>query len=536
MTSISTILGDIKNRPALLSFLLIATLVASLCFAFMPRWASNDDAVMSMIAHGYGTAAHGSTHLVMSNVLWGYLVRAIPSINGVLGYSIATLAVLVVAGWTILYFLLRLGAGYLVGLLAVALLIARPTVFPQYTINAGLLTIAAIIGWQVYARLGGIGYLVAASLLAFFGYLIRDKEFFLVLAVALPLLPWRALLDRRQMQTAFLLLGLAIIAATVFDRWSYSAHEWRLFLEISPDWTPFADFVDYGAGELLKRHPEILARHGYSPNDINLISNWFFADPHIANPKSLNSMLAELGPRTKLGFQSGLAGIKALFDPVLIPMLLLALLILALIPRWKAAIAWVIFLAALFAVGAMGRPGILRIYVPLLGLLLFAPLVIGKFIEGSRQKIAAMILFAACIGNAYTLTAHALISRQWIQQIQIDIHGFPIGPIVSWGQSFPFELAYPVLGNNIDSRNIRFYGLAFFSHAPFSVARTEQMAGRGVLERLRSQAGIPIIASPEKLEMLSLYCAEHLNVKLQGVIKYQTSWITIQQARCVTDQ
>lgn len=43
-----------------------------------------------------GLAAYGSSHLIFSNVLWGYLVRAIPAINGVLGYSLATMGVLLV--------------------------------------------------------------------------------------------------------------------------------------------------------------------------------------------------------------------------------------------------------------------------------------------------------------------------------------------------------------------------------------------------------------------------------------------------------
>ena len=534
LTDVTSLMRSLKDHSALLSFLLVALFVVSLCVVFVPRWATNDDAAMSMIAHGYGLAAYGSPQLIFSNVLWGYLVRAIPPINGVLGYSLATMAVLLAFGWATLYFLIRLGAGYLLGLLAVALLIALPTLMPQFTVNAGLLTVAAVIGWQAHARLGGIVSLVIACLLAFFGYLIRGQECLLVLGVALPFLPWRELWERRQMQIAFLLLGVAIASAAVFDRWSYSGPEWQHFLELNPARGSLGDFLNFGAGEHLKQRPEIMARHGYSQNDIDLVVNFFSVDPQLADPQSLNAMLAELGPipMQEGSVRSGFVAIKALFSPMLLPILVSALLLLVLLPRWPVALAWILCMAALFAMGVMGRPGILRVYVPLMSLLLLAPLVLGQVKQGVRQRMVTLTLVAACVGSAYLFIPAALVSKHWTQQVQSDIHGLPAGPVVSWAQSFPYELAFPVLANDLDSRNIRFYGLDSFTQAPFSVANAEQTAGRGMLERLRTAAGIPIVATPKRLETLRIYCREHLNGQLQLITAYQTRSFTVQQVRC----
>lgn len=524
-----------KDRPALFSFLLIAAFVISLCLAFVPCWERNDDIAMSMIAHGYGLAAYGSPHLVFSNVLWGYVVRAIPTVNGVLGYSLATMGVLLVAGWAILYFLIRLGAGYLIGLLAASLLIALPTLIPQFTVNAGLMTVAAIIGWQVHARLGGLGSLVAACVLAFCGYLIRAQEFFLVLGVALPFLPWRALRERRQMQIAFLLLGVAIASATALDRWSYSGVEWQPFKEFNSVRIPI---TDYRAGEHLKQRPEIMASHGYSRNDIDLLENWFFVDPQIADPKSLNAMLAELGPlpMQEGGIQSGFEAIKALFSPMLLSLILSATFLFILLPRWSVALAWVLCLAALFAMGVMGRPGILRVYIPLVSLLFVFPLVVGKYREGIRPWMVTVTLLLAWVGSAYLYIPAALVSKQWTQQVRNDIQGLPVGPIVIWGGGeFPFELAFPVLAHDFNSRNIKFYGLDSFTLAPFSVASTEQQAGRGLLERLQTEPGVPIIASPKTLGMLRIYCSERLKGQLRGLSTYQSRSLTVRQVRCTTD-
>ena len=487
---------------------------------------------MSMIAHGYGLAAYGSPQLVFSNVLWGYLVRAIPAINGVLGYSLATVAVLLMFGWATLYFLLQLGVRYLLCLLVVVLLIAQPVLIQQFTVNAGLLTVAAVIGWQVFARNGGIGSLVTACLLAFCAYLIRSNEFLLVLGVALPFLPWRALREQRPMQIAFLLLGTAIVCASAFDLWSYSGPEWQQFFELNSVRIPF---TDYGAGEHLKQHPEIISQYGYSQNDINLIANYFFVDPQIAQPKTLDSMLAQLGPLAiqEGGVQSGIEAIKALFGPVLLPLVVSAVLLLVLMPRWPVVLAWVLCLAALFAMGAIGRPGVVRVYVPVISLLLIAPFVAGKkYSKSTRQWMVNLTLVIACIGHAYLLVPSALATQQWTRQIQRDAHGLPTGPIVSWGNSFPFELVFPVLANDLNSRSIMFYGLDSFTHAPFSVASTEQHKGRGMIERLKSEDGIPIIITPKKLEMLRIYCIERLKGRLLNKITYQFSWLSVQQVRC----
>lgn len=531
MASISAFLRNLKCHPAFLAFLFVAILIFSLCIAFNPRWATNDDVAMSMIAHGYGLAAYGSPNLVSSNVLWGFLVRAIPSINGVLGYSLATLASLLVFGWATLYFLLLLGAGLLPGLLAISLLIAQPTLISQFTVNAGLLTAAAVIGWQVYARLGGIGNLVAACLFAFFGYLIRDKEFLLVLGVALPFLPWRALREQRQMQIAFLFLSVAIASAAAFDRWSYSGTEWQHFHEMNPI---RASVIDFGASKYLKQRPSLITRYGYSQNDINLLQNWFFVDPQISDPKTVNAMLDELGPLPlqKGSIQSGFVAIKAFISPLLLPLFLSALLLFALMPRWSVAFVWLFCIGALFAIGVTGRPGVLRIYIPLLSLLLVAPLMFEKYREGARQWLTTLILITTCVGTAYMLITDSRISRQLSQQVQSDILGLPTGTIVSWAEDFPFELAFPVFASDISSHNIRLYGLDSFTFAPFSVARTEQTAGRGILERLRTATGIQIIASPRRLEMLSIYCREHLSGRLRGYTTYQTRSLAVQQVRC----
>lgn len=225
------------------SFAAAAIFIFLLCFLFDPRWETNDDVGMSMVAHGYGIAAIGSPNLIFSNVLWGHLVRLIPEINGVLGYSIATLSVLVFVGTVLIYGLCRLGLGCVTAFSVLVLILARPVLFPQFTINAGLLMVGAIICWSLFERQNDKRVLVVGCLLAFCSYLVRSQEFLLVLIVALPLLPWRILLLQRAPKIAVLALVSAIAISAVIDHQAYLGSEWKSYNELNPVRAPFTDLI-----------------------------------------------------------------------------------------------------------------------------------------------------------------------------------------------------------------------------------------------------------------------------------------------------
>lgn len=498
---------------------------------FVPRWEQNDDVCMSMAAHGYGLAAYGSPNLLYSNVLWGHLVRVLPTINGVLGYSLATMAVLLVAGWAILYFLLRLGAGYLLGLLAVTLVMARPILFPQFTLNAGLVTVAAVIGWRVYARFQDRSSLWFACLLAFAGYLIRIHEFLLVLAIAFPLLPWQAIRRQRSMQIAFALLAGAITFAAILDHWAYSGPEWKTCKALHK---AIPSISDSGGAQYIKQRPDILARHGYSLNDMELIDSKFYMDPALADPKILTAMSAELGPlfKQKGRIQLGFEAFKGLATSMLLPLVLAGIFLLGILFRRSVALAWGILLSALFVIGIVFRPGVFHVNFPLVSLLLVAPLAFGP-VKGIRRWMTLAVLFAACIGNAYVLVPQSEFSKRVMERAQKDARFFPPETLFSWGGTFPVQLIFPVLSNDLHFRNIRWYSINSFTDAPYSVATADKKAGRGMLDLWRTEKGISVIDSPLTLR-LSAYCQERCHGHLQGATIRKMPIISVQRIRCVT--
>lgn len=96
-------------------------------------------------------------------------------IDGILGYSIATLLWMTLASGATAYFLLRLGASPIVALFAVILMFMRPILMPQI---AGSLGRARPVG-QFLLRI------CSQSCRRMLAFLIRDLELTLIVAVAL---------------------------------------------------------------------------------------------------------------------------------------------------------------------------------------------------------------------------------------------------------------------------------------------------------------------------------------------------------------
>lgn len=512
------------------SLAIAAAFVLSLCLVFEPRWETNDDVAMSMVAHGYGVAAFGSPNLIFSNVLWGYLVRAIPPINGTLGYSIATLGVLITVGAIVLFGLYRLGAGYIAALSVLVLLLVRPVLFPQFTLNSGLLLVGAIICSHLFARHNYWQALLIGCLLAFSSWLVRSNEFLLVLLVALPLLPWGTLLRRRFSQVSLLALILVIAVSTVIDHKAYQGPQWKAFNELNPVRTPFTDF---GADELLKKRPDILGRYGFSTNDIDLIREWFFADPAITNPQALRAMLAELGPLPTQGnsVAKGWDGIQTLWDLKLLPFVLAALLLALLRPSWQVTASWGLFIAGVFAMGLSGRPGIIRVYVPLVCLLVIATFLTWQFSDWRNRLGTAVLLVAAILNTSLVFTESKTIQIT-SEQAREGLDAFPRNPVVIWGIGFPLEAVYPVMGASPPAMSLRFYGLGAFTLAPFSVAFTERQQGRGMIDLLVKETGIPVVAIPKCLRYLETYCRERLHGEMTELSARQYGTIVVRVLRC----
>ena len=516
-------------------------LVFLLCSISSPIFETNDDVHLSMIAHGYGIATGGSPRLVYSNVLWGYFIRLVPQIWGVPGYSLITLGILVVVGAVVIRSVLATGIGIAGAIAVLTLIVARPVLIPQYTINAGLLMVAAVVCWHRFDKQesGGRLALCAGCLLAYCSFLVRSQAFLLVLGVALPLLPWRSLWLRRDAKVALILLMVAIAASSIVDHFAYQGAEWTQFNSFNAVRIPYND---YGAAEHLKDRPEILRRYGYSPNDVDLIADWFFEDPKIADPEKLRSMLRELGP---LAFQAGSLekawkGISELgSSDKLLPIVLAAVLLAVMRPRWRIVGVWCLCLGALYTLGLLGRPGVTRVYVPLVGLLLLVPFLDegAVLLDGTKVRRWTVIgvVLVASFFNAQTVLGESRGLRSWSEDVRAGLGHFPSDGVVVWGGNFPYEAVYPVLGSSPNFRNLHLYLLDDFTLAPYSVATAARASGNGFLDQLVDERGVPVVVNDYGAALLETYCRDNLHGIFDVLVNRNYGQVWVTTFRCRVD-
>ncbi|WP_455921241.1 hypothetical protein [Pseudomonas putida] len=515
-----------------------AVFILLLCFYFQPRWETNDDVGMSMVAHGYGIASSGSPYLVFSNILWGFIVRLMPSVNGMLGYTVATYATLLCVGGALVWGLARNRLGWLVAAGLLLLLLIRPVLIPQFTINAGLLALVSVICFTVYGDSRHRTTLLVGCAFAYLGYLVRSQECVLVLFVGLPLLPWRIIKQERFAQIALISLLCLMAASSALDYWCYQSGEWRAFNE----WNPVrAQITDFGAGQNLLARPDVLQKHGFTSNDISLIGVWFFVDPAITNPAVVKSMLAEAGFLPALPDVLGnlKAGFSGFSSDVLLYLVVAAASLYALWPSRRICWVLALFLIAIAAMAVAGRPGVMRVYLPLVSLLILAPLLANGMAsmrrEGVKGVIAIAVIYGAAGLNAAAVASQSRALAVHDAEIKRGLVGFPGETVVSWGAMFPYESAYPVKLKQAEASWLKFYSLGAFTLAPFSRAYALEHSNLGFINRLQASAGIALVANPAQIGVLTVYCHERLGGTLESLGSQAYGAVNLTRYRCVPE-
>jgi hypothetical protein len=535
-------INSLKNKPLLFEFFISTVYILALGLLFEPRWETNDDVAMSMVAHGYGIAKVGMPNLIFSNVLWGYLIRAIPPINGILGYSIATIGVSLVFGTLLLHALRRLGLGWRVALPLFSLIITRPVLFPQFTINAGLLTVGAVVCFHLYGKIGSKRSFLIGCVLAFLGYLIRSEEFLLVLFISCPLIPFEIYHKDPLFKRFSFILLVAITCAVLINYHAYQSEAWQAFRSLNIARAPI---TDYGADALLKVNPEILAKHGYSNNDIDLLASWFFVDSGLANPASLSAMIKELGPlpASTQSLVNIYLALEVLIKQALLPLFLTALVLCIIFPSRRLFLMWALAFFALLILAVMGRPGIVRVYIPMFSLLVIAPFLLSVSEPLRLQKILHHLLLFGVLGTAGILNSISVFSESKASQmhssaVRQDLIHLSEDTVVVWGPSFPFEDLYPSMKSWKPSMSYKLLGLGVFTLAPFSVSYSESKLSQGMINRLVSDKGVAIFGSDQYDRLaiyLKIYCRERLGGNLVEAARKQYGKYNITWRRCESE-
>jgi len=520
-----------ERYDLLVAFLVNSILVILTCVCLTPQWETNDDAAMAMIVNGKGLVAEASSQLIFSNLFWGQIIRLSTLVFGYFGYSIGIFGSVVVSGTVIYYTLRKSGCLHSLCIAVITLISLRPLLLPQFTLSAGLSMIAALCLLQLFARTQKPFFLLVSCVLAYISYVIRSQEAALVVIVALPTFATRSLFKQRKVRAAALCIAIAMIGSSIVDYLSYQSSDWKAFNEINLARAPYTDF---GAGALLEKRPDIYEAQGLSSNDATLVTGWgLYAVPSLATPAVLEAMLAGLGFQI-VGhsvIQNLSLALAALASPYLKFLFISAIVALMFCQRRRPVlISWFLFICVVFLLGILGRPAIFRVYYPLLGWLLVAPMLsnVGEI----RQRVASLIFTAALIGNAISVYTQLNATPPFDGTELTGLKSLDREPLYVWGGLFPFETAFSPTHDPTSIINLRIYGFGVFTPAPFSVASHESAKGKPFERQILLPQGLFIMASDQDLSTLAIYCKEHhegeLHIDRVGAINEYP----IQKVRC----
>ena len=503
------------SRPWVVSSVFVLLLATVAWIAVKPRWETNDDPGMMMLAHGVGLAAEPTPNIVYSNVLWGHLVQAMPSLGHATGYATATAACLLVAAWSLMFALnIRLagGTGPLIAVLLCVICLIRAFTVWQFTVTAGLVMVSgvavALVALREPSAARRLTLLSVACLLAMLSSLIRLEAAALVVLVAFPLFVSREYLRRPETLMAGGIVLSFVLATYLYSRATYGGEEWDTFRAFEPvRWA----ITDFQAGAQLRAAPEVMARHGVFPDELALLERWGFLSPELTDPMRWAPALDELGATEyREGAWAGArAGLQALARPGLLWLAACAVCLALMRPSWRILVCWAIFVGTICLLGVLGRPGVERVYVaPLVTLAispLFSPLG-GVKDESPRWRAMGSVLLLALIAILYVpdMLTRARANDASFRAYARAIASVGDEDIVAWGFRFPYQLAYPPLGP-IPSMDTKHLALGGFTYVPYAYTATEERAGRGVLDRMRSPEGVLVAADDFELNLLNRY-------------------------------
>jgi hypothetical protein len=185
----------------------------------------------------------------------------------------------------------------------------------------------------------------------------------------------------------------------------------------------------------------------------------------------------------------------------------------------------------MFALGAVGRPNTARVYIPLFSLLIVIPSAAASLQSRWRYAAVVCILLVAGLINSKQLEEELAASDSSLLQARPGKFVSRESTVV-WGASLPFQYVFPVFTREADLRDTRVYGLGVFTLAPFSVPTADERAGKGMLARLRSGAGVPLIAMSHLQSLLNIYCIEHYGTPLRLSLVQKMELWTVTNANC----
>jgi hypothetical protein len=521
--------GSRTRRPWLATdvwpYLMGFAILLAMLIICRPFWLTNDDAQMSLIADGQGLAGVPSPHLVLTNIVWGYLVYWFPDIGGIRSYAWITYAAFALAYVAMVLAFRRCKVDHRMAAAALVLVYVPALIHPQFTLVAGYLAAAGLLVACTAIHMRSQPLAAFAGVLVVVSSLVRMDETVLVMLISAPLCiaslrdAWAS--DLRIRWLAIAGVSAALVAGFWFlDYLEFAASPWAYF---ASGYGLRDGFSDFGLGMWFNDHPAHLAGGPLSINDLHLLEDWFCLDTQVCSPAALHHLLESLPWQGRIHVDH-LTFVRALepFTNTLVSPLCVVLAALLLLQRRRRALFAALALFAIVMVGlAMaGRPGVTRIYWPaFVALTLLGVIRFDETRRPSRLLFLVVICAAAgfVCGRIYVNDRHLVGNAGVVQAATCGLTREKLTLV--WGGRYPFQLEYPVFQPKQYDCPFDYYPFGQFSLAPYALDHLHSFTGgKDFVPALLAGQSFRLIADHYQLQMLTDYVRGHYGTKLDVTV------------------
>jgi hypothetical protein len=497
---------------------------------FPPIYFKNDDVIMSMISGGYGQMSDKSNLIYNSNIILGQLSLILPNFFGVIPYNYLNILFLtfcfICLGETMNRISTKFLSNLMILLSASLFILIRPT----FTTIAGYFSVAAMLNIYLYNKNREKKYLSYGFALLLFASLIRD-EMVIFFVIFTCVVIFKSLQKNRLevLLYGFVFLTLFIISQVV-HRIPYGSD----LLKQSREFLLVLDpLVNYNADKSILQKSDLLLLNSYTPNDINLIRNWYFVDLQMIDPSRLVKLLSEVGWRGRtleLNIPETLTSTLNLITNYPLNMIFLSSVILIIFSKRNKTliVMWVLLTLSLIFGALIGRQ-LDYVYYPIF---MFLFILIFLNLDQSKPITKVLTISLTTLIGLGSLNAYqsAVIN---LKEIQKSYQALSVDKFWVIGGGLPLELIYPVLEKPIQGPEIIASDWSIF--APKSNFLKYNSQNNFILD-LKSQNGVNVVANNYHIPLIQVYCKEKFGSDLLISQSSESGFIGIKNLKCPSQQ
>lgn len=499
---------------------------------------TNDDVGRSMRVHGYGYFVTGSPYTLYSNWLWGWFISFLPQIGGLYAYYWVTIVILCLSLWAFAYYLWQILPAH-IAIITTGIAVTYSMVAPQFTINAGLMTIAMILAIQHFQRTRQHRHLGIALGFALIALLIRERQFMLNLIAAWAFLVINKHISLRSFSTMSrrtLLMaatGMALICSIVgFNVLTQTSNP--TYVRINALRSAYDPIEDYNALEFLKTRRDIVDQSGFSINDLRMIGRYFWHTDELTDLKKLEALNQHIRTQqlTKIRWDWGIDAVQTLQQPIFLALLIPVFGIILTQRNPILLLSTVTVFAMVWGFGIIGRGAMFRVTFPLI----ISLFILALTVSTSRKRVAPWMKYITTATYLVALIMHCQITwRQHtvqatlVEKIQRYTSEIDLRDMYVTGFAFPATFLYPLNKPFVpdSSMPITIFNLSIIE--PGNVYMETQRDFDG---ELTSPNGIHLMATANEYTLIQEYCW----AKYQGILQtsdiHVNEYFTVRNARC----